>query len=86
MTKMDQPADPILLARAIAVANRISDGHLTIHKHTTDWAASFATPRDEEDLAELFTAPTLREALAGALAAAVHSMCGMSVINAARGD
>lgn len=56
-----------LLHLAIHIADKLSDGHFTLLKFTTNWRAGFFTPDSREDIQKLFEGETMRDAILNAI-------------------
>ena len=60
--------DVDLFEFAQTLANKYSDGHLTIMKFTSNWRVSFSTPSERADIDRMAEGETLQEALGQAIA------------------
>lgn len=57
-----------IIARLIAKAKEVADGHFTICRFTRNWRVGFITPHDRCDICDLHAGKTLAEAAEKALA------------------
>jgi len=62
-----------LLEDAFRLADKISDGHFTLLKFTTNYRAGFVTPSDRDDISALSEGKSLAEALSAAIGTAKKS-------------
>ena len=60
--------DVDLFEFAQTLANKYSDGHLTIMKFTSNWRVSFSTPSERADIDRMAEGETFQEALGQAIA------------------
>jgi len=56
-----------LFARLVDMADRSSDGHLTVMKFTTNWRVGFVTPDGRDGIADMPVGNTFAEAARKAL-------------------